>query len=63
VYSEAFDGLPRSAREYIYSRLADILQGRDSTLSAKLSSADRQAALEILRTTKPEFAAHAKDLM
>jgi hypothetical protein len=61
VYSEAFDGLPRSARDYIYSRLAEILQGRDNALSAKLSPADREAALEILRATKPEFVAHEKD--
>jgi hypothetical protein len=57
VYSPAFDGLPDYARNYVYGRFVDILSRRDvhGTFS-KLSAADRQAVLEILTATKPEFA-------
>ena len=57
IYSEAFDGLPRSVREYIYARLLEILSGRDSSEAfAMLSAQDRQAIFEILKETKPDFA-------
>ncbi len=60
VYSEAFDGLPVSAREYIYSRLIQILTGTsDGPETIPLSIADRQAVFEILKATKPDFAAMA----
>lgn len=42
--SEAFDGLPQSARQFIYGRLADILSGRDQSAEfSKLSIDDRVA--------------------
>jgi hypothetical protein len=57
VYSEGFDFLPPSAKEYVYSRFADILQGRDQGPEyARLSASDRRAVLEILQQTKPDFA-------
>jgi hypothetical protein len=57
VYSPAFDGLPDYVRNYVYGRFADILSGRDAQGAlSKLSAADRQAILEILTATKPEFA-------
>ena len=57
VYSPAFDGLPERVRNYIYGRFLDILGGQDSHGdTAGHSAADRQAALQILTATKPEFA-------
>ena len=62
IYSEAFDGLPAESRDYIWQRIYDILTGTDqSEKFTHLSPDDRQAILEILRTTKtnlpPYFAA------
>jgi hypothetical protein len=57
VYSEAFDALPRYARDYVYRRIADVLEGRDrSDEFAQLSAEDRKAILAILTATKPAFA-------
>jgi hypothetical protein len=57
VYSPAFDRLPDYVRSFIYGRFVDILSGRDLHGSlSKLSAADRQAVMEILTTTKPDFA-------
>jgi hypothetical protein len=54
IYSEAFDSIPEPAKGYIYSRLFDILSGRDrSSEFAVLSDEDRRAILEILVATKP----------
>ena len=58
IYSDAFDALPIATREYIYRRLASILTGEDISVTfAHLSQDDRRAILQILRQTKPEFAA------
>ncbi len=58
VYSEAFDGLPVAVRTAVYLRLFDILTAMGSgDRYAHLSEADRRAVLEILRQTKPGFAA------
>jgi len=58
VYSKAFDGLPPLAKEYVYTRLGQVLRGEDTSAEfARLSPADRKAALEILMATKPDFAA------
>jgi hypothetical protein len=62
IYSEAFEGLPVESRDYIWQRIYDILTGADqSEKFTHLSPDDRQAILEILRTTKtnlpPYFAA------
>lgn len=57
VYSPAFDGLPDYVRSYIYGRFLDILAGRDPSGGfRRLSAPDRQAVMEILTATKPEFA-------
>jgi hypothetical protein len=54
IYSDAFDAIPRPAKEYIYRRLFDILSGREQGPEfASLSSQDRRAILEILVATKP----------
>lgn len=53
IYSEAFDGLPDEARDAIYARMWRVLSGREKAGKyAKLSLADRQAVVEILRETK-----------
>ena len=31
IYSAQFDGLPQYALDYIYSRIVEVLQGRDTT--------------------------------
>ena len=54
IYSEAFDALPDPLRQCVYRQLWEILTERNtSEIYSHLSSADRQAILEILRDTKP----------
>lgn len=56
VYSDDFDTLPGYARDYVYQKLAAWLEGREELEgSSAFSAADRQAALEILVATKPDF--------
>ena len=56
IYSSAFDALPPEARRAIYQRIKEVLAGRDSSPRyVRLSAGDRQAVLEILEETKPEF--------
>jgi hypothetical protein len=59
VHAQAFDHLPRAAREAVYERMWSILSGRDARAQySHLSAADRRAIVEILRDTKtdlPEF--------
>jgi hypothetical protein len=58
VYTEAFDNLPLPVREYVYRRWRELLTSPVVEKDyAHLASAERQAAFEILRDTKPEFAA------
>jgi hypothetical protein len=62
VYSAGFDGLPGSARDYIYGRFSDIFAGRDRTEAfSDLDDAERRALLEILTATKPAFAAATRE--
>ena len=61
VYSRHFDGLPPEAKAQVYRRLWEVLTGKDQTKPfAHLSAADRLAALEILRATKPGLPAYWK---
>jgi hypothetical protein len=54
IYSDQFDALPSTALELVYQRLFEVLTNQDrSPRFAGLSAANRQAALEILRETKP----------
>jgi hypothetical protein len=56
IYTPAFDGLPEKARTAIYQRMWQVLSGQEKDKKyARLSSADRQAILEILRDTKKGF--------
>ncbi len=52
IYSAAFDALPRMARQAVYARIREVLDG---TEPSDLSDAERQAVAEILAATKPEF--------
>jgi len=53
IYTAAFDAMPEPARSYIYHRLFEILTGTDdSDEFSQFKTADRRAALEILRETK-----------
>lgn len=53
IYTEAFDGLPAEAREAIYERMWQILSGKEKGGKyARLTRAERQAIVEILRETK-----------
>jgi hypothetical protein len=56
IYSEAFDALPDPARLQFYVRLREVLTGTEKNKDfAHLSPDDRQAILEILNDTKPDF--------
>ncbi len=56
IYSEGFESLPEAARRAVYQRLREILTEKDTNVDfAGISGPDRQAVLEILRDTKPEF--------
>jgi hypothetical protein len=56
IYSKPFDEMPDSVKAYVFRRLREILTGQDkSPAFAHLSNSDRQAILEILRETRPEF--------
>lgn len=58
IHSEAFDALPVETRRYVYRRLRAVLSGADTSPEFRhLTAEDRQAVLEILTATKPEFAA------
>jgi hypothetical protein len=61
VYSAQFDALPDLAREYVFGRLGEVLAGEDTSEAFEhLTPADRGSIFEILRATKPEFAAMAE---
>jgi hypothetical protein len=56
VYSEAFDGLPAAVKQAVYRRMLDRLSAYDARAEhARRAADDRQAVLEILRETKPDF--------
>jgi hypothetical protein len=56
IYSEGFNGLPGIVKDYLYTRLADVLSGRDTSPSfAHISAGERRTLREILAATKPDF--------
>jgi hypothetical protein len=57
IYSPAFDALPVRVKDPIYRRLWDVLSGREqeARYRSALSLADRQAIVEILRSTKKDL--------
>jgi hypothetical protein len=63
IYSQAFDGLPTAAKSGVYSRLWDVLSGKDkSARYSKLTAADRSAIIGILLDTKKDLPAYFKTL-
>jgi hypothetical protein len=58
IYTEAFDALPTATKEAIYYRMSRILSGREpDPRYLRLSAADRQAIIGILRDTKKDLPA------
>ena len=56
IYSDAFDALPAPMKEHLYSRLWEILTGKDQSATyASLHPATLQAILEILAETKRDL--------
>jgi len=65
IYSPAFDALPLDVRHAVFTRMWEILSGRDrSAKYSRLSADDRQAIAEILSGTLNGFATetHPGDL-
>ena len=59
IHAPAFDALPAAARDAILRRLWTVLTGEDTDPRyARLPPADRRAAIEILRATKPGLPAY-----
>ena len=62
IYSAPFDAMPAAAKAAVYERLWEILSGEDrSAPYRRLSAADRQAILEILRDTKDDLPGYFRD--
>lgn len=56
VYSEAFNALPADMKSYVWQKLWDVLNGKDTTGKfAHLTESDRQAIVEILRATNSDL--------
>jgi hypothetical protein len=62
IYSEPFDALPPAAKQAVYARVWAVLSGavRDGRYD-RLTAADRQAVVDILRETKPDLPAYFAD--
>ncbi len=62
IYTEAFDDMPEAVREKVYRRVYDVLTGKNQDQAfAKLTAADRQSILEIVRETKTTIPAYWRD--
>jgi hypothetical protein len=58
IYTESFDALPSIVKDRVYARVKAVLSGTDTSGDfGDPSPEDRQAILEILEDTKPDFAA------
>ena len=56
IYSAAFDAMPATAKQAVYARLWDVLSGRDPDKRyARLTKADRDAVIQILRETRKDL--------
>ena len=60
IYTPAFDALPANAKEAVYSRMWDVLSGKEKKqpYASRLSVTDRQAIIQILRATKKDLPAY-----
>ena len=55
IYSESFDALPSDVKGYVYRRIREVLDGKDTQPEfAQITGADRTAIREILLDTKPD---------
>lgn len=62
IYSPAFDALPADTKRGFYDRLDAVLTGADESGDYSHLSADERTAIrEILRDTKPDYAASIAD--
>ena len=53
IYTPAFEALPELAKDAVYSRLWEVLSGRETDERyARLSPSDRRTVVDILRDTK-----------
>jgi hypothetical protein len=58
IYSDAFEQLPAAAKRAIYARLWDVVSGAERAPKyARLSAAERDRIVEILRETKKDLPA------
>jgi hypothetical protein len=58
IYSAAFEQLPTQAKRAIYARMWDVLSGAVRARKySRLSAADRDRVIEILRDTKNDLPA------
>ena len=64
IYTPAFDALPANAKEAVYSRMWDVLSGKEKKQPyvSRLPAADRQAIIQILRATKKDLPAYIQPL-
>ena len=64
IYTDAFDALPRAAKDAVYGRMWEILSGREKRApwTTRLSAIDRRAIVEILRATKKDLPAYFQAL-
>jgi len=61
IYSDAFDVLPGPAKEKVYTRLYEVLTGKDTSEAYQsLTAESRKAILEILTATKSDLPAFWK---
>ena len=61
IYSRAFEQLPAPGRDFVLSRIEEVLSGRDrSERFDRLSVVDRRNVREILVETMPDYAAVAR---
>jgi hypothetical protein len=64
IYSQAFDALPAEAKDAIYQQMWQVLSGSENGKRyARLSRADRQAVVEILRDTRRDLPAYFSGLV
>ena len=60
IYTDAFDALPRAAKDAVYARMWEILSGREkrAPYATRFSAVDRRNIVEILRATKKDLPAY-----
>ena len=56
IYSDAFEGLPTTAKQLVYDRLWQILSGKEPAKAyAGLTQPDRRSVIDILKATKKDL--------